>query len=116
MTGNRPAVRPARPFFSSGPCAKRPGWSLEALEDAGDDAHPRAIVPSLEGLAQELRTDNVDPADDAEQRGKRPNEKRRSLSHQAGFLWPEMRVKTGTNLSTIVIKLVHKPKFLPIYN
>src|SRR6201993_1264370 len=34
MTGNRPAVRPARPFFSSGPCAKRPGWTLEALEDA----------------------------------------------------------------------------------
>jgi phosphoserine aminotransferase len=34
MTGNRPAVRPARPFFSSGPCAKRPGWSLEALNGA----------------------------------------------------------------------------------
>src|SRR5258707_14878143 len=34
MTGNRPAVRPARPFFSSGPCAKRPGWSLEALGGA----------------------------------------------------------------------------------
>ena len=28
---NRPAVRPARPFFSSGPCAKRPGWTPEAL-------------------------------------------------------------------------------------
>ena len=34
MTGNRPAVRPARPFFSSGPCAKRPGWAPEALKDA----------------------------------------------------------------------------------
>ena len=34
MTGNRPAVRPARPFFSSGPCAKRPGWTPEALQDA----------------------------------------------------------------------------------
>lgn len=34
MTGNRPAVRPARPFFSSGPCAKRPGWTAEALKDA----------------------------------------------------------------------------------
>src|ERR1700753_3875569 len=30
----RPAVRPARPFFSSGPCAKRPGWTPEALKDA----------------------------------------------------------------------------------
>jgi phosphoserine aminotransferase len=34
MTGTRPAVRPARPFFSSGPCAKRPGWTPEALKDA----------------------------------------------------------------------------------
>jgi len=34
MTGNRPAVRPARPFFSSGPCAKRPGWTPKALSDA----------------------------------------------------------------------------------
>jgi phosphoserine aminotransferase len=30
----RPAVRPARPFFSSGPCAKRPGWTPEALSGA----------------------------------------------------------------------------------
>jgi phosphoserine aminotransferase len=29
-----PAVRPAVPHFSSGPCAKRPGWSLQALTDA----------------------------------------------------------------------------------
>jgi phosphoserine aminotransferase len=34
MTGNKPAVRPARPFFSSGPCAKRPGWTVEALSGA----------------------------------------------------------------------------------
>src|SRR5256885_1771077 len=34
MIGTRPAVRPARPFFSSGPCAKRPGWTPEALKDA----------------------------------------------------------------------------------
>lgn len=30
----RPAARPARPHFSSGPCAKRPGWSIEALKNA----------------------------------------------------------------------------------
>ena len=32
--GKHPAVRPARPFFSSGPCAKRPGWTHEALKGA----------------------------------------------------------------------------------
>ena len=30
----KPEVRPANPNFSSGPCAKRPGYSLEALENA----------------------------------------------------------------------------------
>jgi len=30
----KPAMRPARPEFSSGPCAKRPGWSPENLSNA----------------------------------------------------------------------------------
>jgi phosphoserine aminotransferase len=30
----KPNVRPANPCFSSGPCAKRPGWTLEALQGA----------------------------------------------------------------------------------
>src|SRR6478672_4494354 len=30
----RPATRPQNPFFSSGPCAKRPGWSLDNLKNA----------------------------------------------------------------------------------
>jgi len=30
----KPDRRPARPQFSSGPCVKRPGWSLKALEKA----------------------------------------------------------------------------------
>src|SRR5918992_1380884 len=34
MANPMPALRPAVPHFSSGPCAKRPGWSLQALTDA----------------------------------------------------------------------------------
>ncbi|CAN7496380.1 phosphoserine transaminase [Phenylobacterium sp. LjRoot219] len=34
MTTAKPAMRPARPEFSSGPCAKRPGWSPENLGNA----------------------------------------------------------------------------------
>ena len=30
----KPQTRPQQPCFSSGPCAKRPGWSVDALRDA----------------------------------------------------------------------------------
>jgi len=34
MIKSKPTTRPSCASFSSGPCAKRPGWSLEALRDA----------------------------------------------------------------------------------
>ncbi len=33
-TTQMPLVRPANPNFSSGPCAKRPGWTTDVLSDA----------------------------------------------------------------------------------
>jgi len=39
-----PASRPANPNFSSGPCAKRPGWQLDALKDAPLGRSHRAKV------------------------------------------------------------------------
>ncbi|TNE61869.1 MAG: phosphoserine transaminase [Alphaproteobacteria bacterium] len=30
----KPALQPRRPEFSSGPCAKRPGWAVDALKNA----------------------------------------------------------------------------------
>ena len=40
----KPGTRPANPKFSSGPCAKRPGWSLAALKDAPVGRSHRAKI------------------------------------------------------------------------
>jgi phosphoserine aminotransferase len=44
MTATKPASRPNVPHFSSGPCAKRPGWSPENLKDAAIGRSHRAKV------------------------------------------------------------------------
>ncbi|KPF99311.1 phosphoserine aminotransferase [Rhodopseudomonas sp. AAP120] len=44
MTVAKPASRPNAPQFSSGPCAKRPGWSPENLKDAPLGRSHRAKV------------------------------------------------------------------------
>jgi phosphoserine aminotransferase len=41
---SKPAVRPATPNFSSGPCAKRPGWSPAALDTSALGRSHRAKV------------------------------------------------------------------------
>ncbi|MBR1221875.1 phosphoserine transaminase [Bradyrhizobium sp. U87765 SZCCT0131] len=44
MTAAKPATRPNVPHFSSGPCAKRPGWTPEALKDAALGRSHRAKI------------------------------------------------------------------------
>ena len=41
----KPAVRPGNPLFSSGPCPKRPGWTVEALSGAYFGRSHRAREP-----------------------------------------------------------------------
>ena len=44
MANEKPGMRPVNPHFSSGPCAKRPGWTLEALKDAALGRSHRAKI------------------------------------------------------------------------
>ena len=61
----KPAVRPARPYFSSGPCAKRPGWSLENLDGAPLGRSHRAgdVKPRLKAAIDRTREVLEVPAD-----------------------------------------------------
>ena len=47
----KPGLRPANPNFSSGPCTKRPGWSLAALQDAALGRSHRAKIGKSKLLA-----------------------------------------------------------------
>src|SRR5436305_7681111 len=60
-----PALRPAVPHFSSGPCAKRPGWSLQALKDAflGRSHRAKGGKAKLKRAIEETRAVLEVPAD-----------------------------------------------------
>ena len=58
MTIAKPAGKPARPFFSSGPCAKPPGWDASKLKtDSLGRSHRAKIGKSRLQLAIDLTRD-----------------------------------------------------------
>ncbi|MBI4967036.1 MAG: phosphoserine transaminase [Rhodospirillales bacterium] len=61
----KPAIRPSNPCFSSGPCAKRPGWSVEALTSAclGRSHRAKAGKAKLEEVINRSRAVLGIPAD-----------------------------------------------------
>ena len=65
MTAAKPALRPNVPHFSSGPCAKRPGWNAQNLKDAALGRSHRAKVGKAKlKLAIDLTRDVLEvPAD-----------------------------------------------------
>jgi phosphoserine aminotransferase len=60
-----PAGRPSAPFFSSGPCAKRPGWSLQNLKtDSLGRSHRAKLGKARLKLAIDLTREVLEvPAD-----------------------------------------------------
>jgi len=65
MANTMPGVRPAVPHFSSGPCAKRPGWTLQALKDAflGRSHRAKGGKGKLKRAIEETRAVLEVPAD-----------------------------------------------------
>ncbi|MGY8667324.1 phosphoserine transaminase [Bradyrhizobium sp. UFLA05-109] len=65
MTAAKPASRPLVPHFSSGPCAKRPGWTAQNLKDAALGRSHRAKIGKTKlKLAIDLTREVLDvPAD-----------------------------------------------------
>ena len=55
-----PSVRPARPHFSSGPCAKPPGWSADKLDiDVLGRSHRSTLGKARLKLAIDLMRDTL---------------------------------------------------------
>jgi phosphoserine aminotransferase len=65
MTAPKPNVRPQAPYFSSGPCAKRPGWNASNLSDAAvGRSHRAKLGKSKLKLAIDLTREVLEvPAD-----------------------------------------------------
>lgn len=62
---DKPTIKPNNPCFSSGPCAKRPGWSLDNLKDGFYGRSHRAAAPKarLQAVIEKQRELLGIPAD-----------------------------------------------------
>ena len=69
----RPSMRPCSPNFSSGPCAKRPGWSVAALAGALLGRSHRAKHPKAR-LAEVLSSLDLRDLPEADQKFLAANE------------------------------------------
>jgi len=122
MTAAKPGVRPATPHFSSGPCAKRPGWNLQNLTDAvlgrshrsknGKAKLKRAIDLTREVL--EVPADyriGIVPASDT---GAAPQMSAENLDNLVGriALYPDDLVAIILPASTNPLQLVQADRFL----
>ncbi|WP_428333224.1 phosphoserine transaminase [Novosphingobium sp.] len=64
MTDTRPATKPVRPFFSSGPCAKPPGYSPDKLATQSlGRSHRAKIGKERLGLAIDLMREGLELPD-----------------------------------------------------
>ena len=77
MTIATPAVRPTVPHFSSGPCAKRPGWSPQALHGR----LPRTLASLQAGQGEAQARHRSDPRDSSGP-GRLPHRHRAGLRHR----------------------------------
>ena len=58
---NKPTTRPARPYFSSGPCAKPPGWTPDQLDtNALGRSHRSALGKQRLALAIDMMRELLD--------------------------------------------------------
>jgi hypothetical protein len=69
----KPVLRPKQPFFSSGPCAKRPGWTPAVLADAclGRSHRSKAGLAKLKEALDRTRALLGIPADYRRRLGRR---------------------------------------------
>jgi phosphoserine aminotransferase len=61
----KPALKPSRPWFNSGPCPKKPGWGLRDLDDAlvgRSFRHPAGQAKLRDVIAKSKRVLGLPPA------------------------------------------------------